>query len=72
MAGDLMALVHKYDSTKYADRKAKIQAAKDAVSALDNIIANVEGSTVAQSQQAIKQLAQHQRALIRIVAGEVI
>lgn len=70
MAGTVMA--HKFDQTKYDDRKAKIQAAKDAVATLDTIIANVEGSTVAQSQTGIKNLARHQKAIIRVLVGEVI
>jgi hypothetical protein len=64
--------MHTYNATKYAERKTKIQAAKNAVATLDTIIANVEGANIAQSQTAIKQIAQHQKALIRIVVGEVI
>lgn len=70
MAGTVMA--HKFNQSKFDDRKAKLQAAKNAVVTLNQIIANVEGSNITQSQTAIKNIATHQKALIRIVAGEVI
>lgn len=65
-------MARKFDQTKYDDRKAKITAAKNAVATLDTIIASVEGANTAQTQTAIRQIAQHQRAIIRIVAGQVI
>lgn len=60
-----------FDRSEYDDRKQKLQAARNAVSTLDTIIASVEGSTAAQTQTAVKQVAQHQRAIIRVVAGSL-
>lgn len=65
-------MAHKYDPTKYADRQATIQAAKAAVANLNVIIANADTATTAQLRQGLKDMAQYEKALIRIVAGEVV
>ena len=70
MAGTVMA--HKYDPTKYADRAATLQAAKDAVAQLNVIIANADTATTAQLRQGLKDMAIYEKHLIRIVAGEVL
>lgn len=67
-----MPLIHRFDQTKFSDRKAKVQAAKDAIANLNNIIGSVEGANIAQSQAAIKNVAQHQKALIRIIVNGVV
>jgi hypothetical protein len=62
----------RFNPTKYSGRKAQIDAARNAITRLQQIEANIVGSTAAQTQQAVKDIATYERHLIRIVAGEVI
>jgi hypothetical protein len=66
-----MPLGYKFNPSKLADRQSQITAAREAVAALDTIIAGVVGSTTAQTQNAIKSIAQHQKALIKITVQQV-
>ena len=73
MAGDLMAHVHQpADFTARTQDAADVRAAAAAaVTRLTAIIANVDTYTTAQLKEALKDIAQYERALIRIVARQV-
>ena len=61
----------KFDPAKYATRKTRLEAARTAVTRLEQIEANIEGANLANSQTAIKDMATYEKHLIRIVAGEL-
>lgn len=66
-----MPLGIKFDPTRLADRQANLAVAREAVNTLDTIIAGVVGGTALQTQQAVREIAKHQKALIKVVAGEL-
>lgn len=70
-----MALTHKYDpatftarTTDAADVRAAAQAA---MTRLSSIITNIDSYTTPQLKDALKDVAQYERALIKIVARMV-
>lgn len=67
-----MALAHKFSRPDFDQRRALITAARNAIATNQTTINAVVGSTVTQSQNAIKRLAQHQNGIIRAVVGEII
>lgn len=67
-----MALAHKYDASTFAARTADAAdvraAATAAVTRLNDIIANVDTYTNAQLKTALHDMAQYERALVKVVA----
>lgn len=64
-------MIHKFNSVKYTSKQSAIEAAKNAISRLTEIIDNVDGATTAQIKAGIKDMAIYERHLVRIVAGEL-
>ena len=61
----------KFDPTRYASRKDNLDAARTAITRLDQIIAGIDAATTAQIKTGIKDMATYEKHLIRIVAGEL-
>lgn len=70
-----MALTHKHDPAQFATRTADAAdvraAAQAAVTRLTAIIANVDTYTTAQLKTALQDVAQYERAIIKIVARTI-
>ena len=75
MAGTVMALTHKHDPAVFTarvnDRDAMIAAATNAVARLTEIVQNIDSYTTAQLKTALQDVAQYERALVKIVARMV-
>jgi len=53
---------------KDLDKRAIKEKAAEMITTLDTIQTDVVGSTAAQTQQAIKRLAEHQEKIVRFIA----
>jgi hypothetical protein len=62
-------MAHKHNPTDYSNRQTVITAARNAITRLQQIEAGVVGANIAQSQEAIKDMAGYERHLIRLVVG---